>query len=384
MSSKVSLWSLGACTLFILTLAVRGQQELPSPEELEMGSVETARTAARNFDPAVLAKFKAEYDTAKEAPRAVFDKYIPLLGASVLLDFIEETFPVCHGQSHDLGKALFAASNDLGSALRECGTRCTSGCMHGAVGEAFGSSSPEAISAQMNTFCGEGEMARLHKPGNCAHGLGHALMFVNAGDVRKSIDACLGFRSEPMQYYCATGVFMEKILTGPKPATPPPSIHSPCDEETLFPSACYRYKAADLLRLRGDAMGLTLECLGLEGPTKLGCFHGLGAALTTVVFSDPARIGSICSKGDRNDRIACIEGVIEKLADHDQNRAALACRSIGGDMRKVCEDALREKMYSLTKPTFALYYDKGAVARRKATLGAPAKAEDHSHHGHGH
>jgi hypothetical protein len=71
--------------------------------------------------------------------------------------------------------------------------------------EAFATESPEKIAARMNAFCAAGEMARLHKPGNCAHGLGHGLMFVTRNDVRMSIDACLGFTTEPMQYYCATG-----------------------------------------------------------------------------------------------------------------------------------------------------------------------------------
>lgn len=385
MSFKTSLMRLiYAWILSFLPIAAFGQQQLPSPEELEMGRVEAPKAAAPAADPAALAKFKKEYAAAKGTPRALFEKYVPLLGAAPMLDFLEEIHPVCHGQSHDLGKALFAASKDLGTALRECGTRCTSGCMHGAVGEAFGNSTLEAVSAKMNTFCGEGEMARLHKPGNCAHGLGHALMFVNSGDVTKSVDACLGFQTEAMQYYCATGVYMEKLLTGPKPAAPPPSLHSPCDEETLFPSACYRYKAADLLRHFGDPMRLAMECMGLEGAAQFGCFHGLGAALTTVVFNEPAKLAGICSNGDRNDRIACIEGVIEKLADYNEERAKLACLSLGGEMRQVCEAALREKMYSLTKPTFALYYDREAVAKRKASLVEPAKAEDHSHHEHKH
>jgi hypothetical protein len=36
-------------------------------------------------------------------------------GAAVLLDFVEETFPVCHGQSHELGKAPRGAHNLLSS-----------------------------------------------------------------------------------------------------------------------------------------------------------------------------------------------------------------------------------------------------------------------------
>src|SRR5262249_44744660 len=231
--------------LMLLPPLVRARSSpSPSMAELEMGPEDTPTTEGRVVDPGVLAQFTEEYEAAREDPRPVFAKYLPLLGAAALLDFLEETYPACHAQAHDLGKALFAAHQDLGAALRACGTRCTSGCMHGAVAEAFGDSTPAAIRAQMNTFCEHGEMARLHTPGTCAHALGHALMFVTGGDAQQSVDACLGFAHTALQYYCATGVYMEKFMTDPS-AAPSSMWQSPCDTETLFPAACYRYKAVE-------------------------------------------------------------------------------------------------------------------------------------------
>jgi len=367
---------LAVLSLLVLVPSSVWAQSSPSPsaEEFEMGPGVTPAAEGRAVDTAVLAKFKEEYTAAREAPRPVFEKYLPLVGAAALLDFLEETYPACHGQAHDLGKALFAAHQDLGAALRACGTRCTSGCMHGAVAEAFGGTTLAAITAQMNTFCEHGEMARLYKPGNCAHAFGHAFMFVNGGDVRQSVDACLGFAQEAMQYYCATGVFMEKILTGPPPATPPPSWHYPCDEETLFPAACYRYKSVELLDRLGNATQLTRECLRLETPQQRGCFHGLGHAMTAMVFIDPPQLAPLCSYGSQTDQIVCVEGAIEKLAEYDEERATTACASLDDDLRRVCEQALTEKMYSLTKATLALYYDKERVARRRTVLATTKNA----------
>jgi len=179
---------LAPLSLLMLIPSLVSTQASPSPsvEEFEMGPGDTPAAEGRVVDTAVLAQFKEEYGAAQEAPRPVFEKYLPRVGAAALLDVLEETYPACHAQAHDLGKALFAAHQDLGAALRACGTRCTSGCMHGAVAEAFGNSTLAVLTAQMNTFCDHGEMARLHKPGNCAHALGHALMFVTGGDVRQS------------------------------------------------------------------------------------------------------------------------------------------------------------------------------------------------------
>jgi len=353
-------------------------------EELEMGMVVPRETRGRRGDAAVLANFKQEYRASPETSRPVFEKYLPLLGSAALLDFLEEIYPACHAQAHDLGKALFAASKDLGASLRACGTRCTSGCMHGVVGEAFGGETLAVITMQMNTFCAEGEMAQLHKPGNCAHALGHALMFVNSSNVGKSVDACLGFTNPAMQYYCATGVYMEKLLTGAKPSTLLPSRHSPCDEETLFPAACYRYKAVKLLDSLVTPTRLARECLRLADAQRLGCFHGLGHAVKEVVFKDPAQLATLCQQGTQNDKIMCIEGAIEKLADYDAERAKRACAFLSDALQPVCNRAVTDKMYSLTKSTFALYYDQEAVAKRRNKIAANTTSSvgDYTHPAH--
>ena len=367
---------LAPLSLLMLIPSLVSTQASPSPsvEEFEMGPGDTPAAEGRVVDTAVLAQFKEEYGAAQEAPRPVFEKYLPRVGAAALLDVLEETYPACHAQAHDLGKALFAAHQDLGAALRACGTRCTSGCMHGAVAEAFGNSTLAVLTAQMNTFCDHGEMARLHKPGNCAHALGHALMFVTGGDVRQSVDACLGFAHEAMQYYCATGVYMEKILTGPPPATPPPSWLSPCDEETLFPAACYRYKAVELLDRFDSATQLTHECLGLEALQRRGCFHGLGHAMAAEVFADPSQLAPLCNHGSQTEQVVCIEGAIEKLAEYDEERATAACSSLDDALQSVCERAVSDKLYSLTKATLALYYDRDRVVQRRTVLATTKSA----------
>ncbi len=320
---------------------------------------------ARPVDSATLARFGKEYLSAPAA-LPVFEKYLPVLSAAAMLGFLERQYPSCHPRAHDLGKALFTASGDLGAALQECGTGCTSGCMHGVVAEAFGDEDVGTVTSAMNRFCQEGDIARLYKPGNCAHAMGHALMLVTNGDVPRSIDGCLGFARTPMAYYCASGVYMEKLVTGPRPAAA--SVHAPCDRETLFPAACYRYKGDDLVQTLGDRDRAASECLRLDGPQRRGCFHGLGYAAMAMVFDRPEKLALACARGDRDDRTACIEGTIEKVADVNEQRAKAACAGLDHDMQAVCTQAAERKMYELDKPTFPLYYDSEAVARRRAAI----------------
>ena len=274
-----------------------------------------------NPDSADWASFKAEYAAARLAPRPVFERYLPRFGAGALLGFLEETYPACHPESHDLGRAIFAASRDLETALSDCGTGCTSGCMHGAVSEAFGTSSLEAVAGAMNQFCASATMRRLHKPGNCAHGLGHALMFLTNGDTRRSVDACLGFSLDPMKYYCATGVYMEKILT-PKAleGCPPPAARA------LRRGAPVPGRRATATT-RPPAVLVRRSDQGRAGVHAAGRARSGGAAFMGWAASAERYSGSraawppYASGATGTTRSPVIEGLIEKLSDLDQARA---------------------------------------------------------------
>jgi hypothetical protein len=340
-----------------------------------MTRADSLRLDVRSVDSTALEAFEDEYEAVPGHPRPVFEKYLPTLGASTLLDFLEERYPGCHAQSHELGQALYTLSGDVETALRRCDTRCTSGCMHGVVTAAFGDATVQSITEKMESFCQQGGMASLHRPGNCAHGLGHALMFVTRGDLRRSIDGCLGFSLESMQYYCGTGVFMERFVSDSTRRVALSSPLSPCDEEVLFPGACYRYKGSQMWAALGGADQVASECARLEGLQRRGCYHGLGYAAISTVMDDPERMSTLCAVGDREDQIVCIEGVIEKLADLNEGRAKAACAFMEGELRPVCDEAVRQKMYSLEKPSFGLYFDRDAIARRRASIRATVPQE---------
>jgi len=69
--------------------------------------------------------------------RALYDEYLDVIGANGILDGIEHVWPRCHEEAHDAGRVIFARVRDLGSSLRICADRCTTGCMHGVLTEAL-------------------------------------------------------------------------------------------------------------------------------------------------------------------------------------------------------------------------------------------------------
>jgi len=363
---SVLLWS---CVLLahLTPPAVMASQDSRNPgasrlDEIEMGIQRgkdiVPRSAAATDDETSL-RFKREYFSAGGRKRPVFAKYLSVLGAEKILDVLEAIYPLCHGEAHELGQAIFARVKEINLALRECKTRCTTGCMHGVLMEAFGKATLLDVTTQMVSFCGESELTQMHRSGNCAHGMGHALMISSGHDIQKSLTACSSFPNLAMEYYCATGVFMEHMMTGKSKHRRPESLHSPCDLYTRYPAACYRYKVPQLLHaLGGDTDKIVDACSALAPALRLGCFHGVGAAHIRAIARKPGLLSTVCRHGTPDERVICIEGAIEALAEFDEPRAMAACATLDGESAVVCSAAARGKMYSLTKPSMALYYSR--------------------------
>jgi hypothetical protein len=123
--------------------------------------------------------------------RALYTEYVPVVGANGVLAGIEELWPKCHSEGHDLGKVIFEKTKDVGTSLRVCRDGCYSGCMHGVLMEAFASARSDAtvdaeqhvdialVKTMMDDICKGDIMTSAYSPGDCAHATGHALMVLS-------------------------------------------------------------------------------------------------------------------------------------------------------------------------------------------------------------
>src|SRR3989344_3287984 len=230
--------------------------------------------------------FLTEFSRTKLADRrAVFERHLAAVGAPGILDTLEGRYPLCHSQAHELGKVIFAESGELTEAIETCRERCTGGCFHGVLMEAFSSlaSSTDAeghlelgdVKTAMRELCQSELVTAIHREGKCTHGAGHALAFVSGYNLSEALASCELFGDRRLEYYCAGGVFMEyDIAYGAAEARGRP-LHYPCDTHTEFPSACYAYKAKHLMAALQTPEAYAAECMGLERFSRLGCFRGL-------------------------------------------------------------------------------------------------------------
>ena len=306
--------------------------------------------------------------------RALYEQYLPLIGANGLREAIQSVYPNCHDEAHDLGKVIFAQLHDVGASLESCADACASGCMHGVLMQLFTDTASSAggetahqhsaqltaadVAGQIPTFCARPSITRMYSPGDCAHGVGHAAMFLASYDIPAGIDLCELFPSHALRYYCATGAYME--YRGSRRARadyPTRGAHFPCDS-ARYPAACFRYVMTNTIRWhyakKGTLEGLEEQCAALSGKYRLGCFHGIGNAHVGRLRRGALTLADLCGFGGRDDQTACVEGAMERLGKFTPAIAIERCEALTDWRRGVCEAAAKRKMYDMTK-SFALY-----------------------------
>jgi hypothetical protein len=302
-----------------------------------------------------LRKFKVEYEAAGTSKRDVFSKYYETLSPEIMLTLLEESFPQCHTEGHELGMVILEEEQDFVNAIKLCDHQCTGGCMHGVVLEEFSQNSYQGLVANLESFCKRAVIADLYKPGNCAHSLGHALMMVSSRDLELALQGCVRFKLGAMRYYCASGAYMEYFNTIFRPI-PLDGFHGPCDKYDLYPAACYRYKTTEMAyMMENDWERVIAECDALSNAHRLGCYHGLGHGVRQAVMNGEFSVADVCEGGRPEDAQICIEGAIEKWSDWDRPAAAAACDPISDELKPICLAAANDGMYRLDKPTLELY-----------------------------
>jgi protein O-mannosyl-transferase len=310
--------------------------------------------------------------------RNVYERYIDVIGANGILETLQGARPTCHWEGHPLGMVIYARLRDLGRSLLTCQDGCNSGCMHGVIMEAFKGEArkgaprqtraPDAappsvfdrsrtLKERVQRLCDDPGVARLYKKGDCSHGVGHALMNSAGEDVQRAVRQCAFFDQYPMQYYCATGAYMEYVTHHDEQDAQTRSLFYPCDIGD-YPAACFRYKMVHVLHRHyasgGSLRAIIDQCVALSGKFRLGCFHGLGNAHMGFLSRGKMALGDVCGFGTDQDQSVCIDGAVERLAKYYPDKARRACEKLSGWRGELCRAAAERNMYSLDK-SFEFY-----------------------------
>jgi hypothetical protein len=359
------LWSL----LLVFLIACSHPTANIVLDDAEMGGSSMEVSRVLFVEPSSVTAEREEFaqrlKTSGKSKRPLYEEYIDVIGANGILDGIEKLWPRCHDEAHDLGKVIFAKVKDIGIGLRVCADRCFSGCMHGVLMEAFASVQKdghivlETVKPKMGEICRNEQMVASYSPGDCAHGVGHALMYLSDDNIPEAIDACKEFDTYPMKYYCATGAYMQYTLDMENEDAKTKETIYPCDSFD-FPAACTRYKLPYVVfrnmqnKLPPEAV--IKECEKLRGKFRLGCFHGFGNAYMPFIRDKQVKISDICLTGNEDEQFVCIEGAIERMAKYFPDKVRVVCDDLEGRNKETCLTAIKQGMYSMDK-NFTLYQE---------------------------
>ncbi len=342
--------------------ALRGTP--PAPDSLLNIPLDRTVAARQQFVQAYRAADRLHAGT-------LYEQFLPRIGANGLREGIKTAYPNCHDEAHDLGKVIFAKLRDVGASLESCADACASGCMHGVLMQFFTDGRPmdgmshqhsaqltaADIGGRIPTFCDQPELTRMYSPGDCAHGVGHAVMFLSKYDIPAGIGLCERFPSYALRYYCASGAYMEYRLNRSRADYTKHGGLYPCDS-ALYPAACFRYVMTNTIQWHyargGTLQSLQQQCATLSGKYRLGCFHGIGNAHVGHVSTGRMTMADVCGFGSRDDQTVCVEGVMERLGKFRPAVASERCGALTDWRQGVCQAAASRKMYDMDK-SFALY-----------------------------
>lgn len=142
---------------------------------------------------------------------------------ATILDKYPNLVSACHYISHGIGEGAYIRSNysdveafklnvaDFFSNVGACGN----GYYHGiSIGMVRRLGSEQEIINHLRNYCDVNDNRNILGMGSCKHGLGHAIMAYNEGNVDKSMNLCKKiFETERESFECYTGVIMDEEIT---------------------------------------------------------------------------------------------------------------------------------------------------------------------------
>lgn len=153
-----------------------------------------------------------------------YESYARNFGTKEALALIHDTIQkdpsfggTCHNIMHQVGHVAVAEFGTFKEAYLHGNYDCGNGYYHGVVEEAMHGEEDSAFTPnRIRHFCDSvaspTTTAKDYAALNCAHGLGHALVYKAEGSLAAALPSCLYIEKELERGECVAGAFMENMI----------------------------------------------------------------------------------------------------------------------------------------------------------------------------
>jgi len=179
-------------------------------------------------------------------------------------------------------------------------------------------------------------------------------------DISKAIEACKLFDDKALEFYCATGGYMEYDAVYEKRDAESESLFYPCDAEKLS-TACFRFKLVSVLlrgdlRTKEDIKTLSGKCNELNNQSRKGCALGIGHVYGGLALGNVLKLNEVCSFEDQVEQQLCIEGVVTRELDNHDPPKEICEEQLEGEQKEYCLKAAEQGIYGLDR-SWEIYFD---------------------------
>lgn len=306
---------------------VFGRFDIFREKRIQIPAEEFARLSTADQDSAIK-KWSSEGVAFKEIYKFVADAY-------------PAGHPEKHVLAHTLGEAAVKQHGLEGFGL--CDPLLSYGCYHGAALAAARTYGYDPMLGEKLWAACE---ARARLPGDCLHGLGHAVMVIERYDLVKAYGECETIfigedEPEKKSFWCKDGVSMENVERSLAEKNLPPygradNLYYPCDSlPERHQPVCYRDHVSYLKNQLGFSKKQVSDfCLTLSEESARLCFDMTGSLVNRVRPAEDAAI--FCPEGKYE--ATCAIGAASALSmERLYEEAESVCQMLSGDGRAECD-----------------------------------------------
>ena len=383
-SNRLVFFVLMLAMIFLLPITAAASNSFIDDRSILNGALNAEDTEVRLFE------FIREMNKSKRNRKSkywIYNEFIDDIGVIRIKKYLEAVNPSCHGASHALGKVIGEREPELYKGMQICADTCTYGCIHGVFKVYFsklgkdyhqshvkkmdnmgaGGMADKTPNTKMgkheSTGLNENELAQFSKDvngacdnpvsvvedffrGNCAHGVGHAMGML-APDTQQATVYCKVFSDKSMQYYCETGVFMERAKNIKKQLFPKKVSRD------VRLSKAIKY-CSEVSETMSHIEAFAKKCELEKNESRVGCFNALGFASRSYIAKNNAKVNLICSSGTYEDKKACVSGFAYMKKGHKHRESIHnACNKLTDkSLKQGCLSQVQQYYYKLDNRLF--------------------------------